>query len=626
MRTSRLTFACSVLAMLSPLAGVAQESTTKITFDPTVQRYIGDVTSLDRGKFFNLHGTTSSSDTELQTFFSDYGVGVGRAFWGPGNIAYQSTGEYGVYPSYATNPNTSVRSVTSGYICTQHPNDQGITKDMTDAEIQAAGEWAAEYFNNVASSPIAEYFEPFNEPFVHAGDGSFSGTTYSDSSMMMTKITEYFKQCAIAIHNNPALSNMKVIGYADAWPQYENTSGTFSIWESRMKMFMDAAGEYMDAYSIHIYDGINVVGEDTRRSGSNAEAVLDLVESYQYAAFGSKKPFVISEYGGIDSETSGLAYQDPGSNRTVGSLNHILFTLLEREDNLLHSIPFICDKSTWYITEANNYGSYGAVLMIPTTIPTSSVLTGLQWQYTPKVYFYELWKGVTGNRFDITTTNPDIQSIGFRDGSTIYIALDNLEDEAETVSLLNSATESTLSNIEIRRCESNYDQGILFSVEYPGTLPESITMQKDEAIIIKATLGGESTTSNAIRRNRYYSTSNLQAITASSTITYKFSGVPTTTYGRATARMSIGRDLSASKNPTFYVNGTQVSVPTDWKGYDQEPRGTTFFGMIEVPFSTSLLNESGEQTITMKFSDGGGYVSSVILDVEAYDYQPRLCV
>ncbi|MFR9566278.1 MAG: carbohydrate binding domain-containing protein, partial [Rikenellaceae bacterium] len=379
---------------------------------------------------------------------------------------------------------------------------------------------------------------------------------------------------------------------------------------------------YMDAYSIHIYDGINVVGEDTRRSGSNAEAVLDLVESYQYAAFGSKKPFVISEYGGIDSETSGLAYQDPGSNRTVGSLNHILFTLLEREDNLLHSIPFICDKSTWYITEANNYGSYGAVLMIPTTIPTSSVLTGLQWQYTPKVYFYELWKGVTGNRFDITTTNPDIQSIGFRDGSTIYIALDNLEDEAETVSLLNSATESTLSNIEIRRCESNYDQGILFSVEYPGTLPESITMQKDEAIIIKATLGGESTTSNAIRRNRYYSTSNLQAITASSTITYKFSGVPTTTYGRATARMSIGRDLSASKNPTFYVNGTQVSVPTDWKGYDQEPRGTTFFGMIEVPFSTSLLNESGEQTITMKFSDGGGYVSSVILDVEAYDYRP----
>ncbi|MFI3278139.1 MAG: carbohydrate binding domain-containing protein, partial [Rikenellaceae bacterium] len=41
-----------------------------------------------------------------------------------------------------------------------------------------------------------------------------------------------------------------------------------------------------------------------------------------------------------------------------------------------------------------------------------------------------------------------------------------------------------------------------------------------------------------------------------------------------------------------------------------------------VPFSTSLLNESGEQTITMKFSDGGGYVSSVILDVEAYDYRP----
>ena len=49
-----------------------------------------------------------------------------------------------------------------------------------------------------------------------------------------------------------------------------------------MKMFIDRAGAYMDGFSVHLYDGINVTGTDTKRSGSNSEAVLDMVEAYSY--------------------------------------------------------------------------------------------------------------------------------------------------------------------------------------------------------------------------------------------------------------------------------------------------------------------------------------------------------
>ena len=49
-----------------------------------------------------------------------------------------------------------------------------------------------------------------------------------------------------------------------------------------MKMFMDVAGEYMHGFSTHLYDGINVIGKETKRSGSNMEAILDLIESYSY--------------------------------------------------------------------------------------------------------------------------------------------------------------------------------------------------------------------------------------------------------------------------------------------------------------------------------------------------------
>lgn len=53
-----------------------------------------------------------------------------------------------------------------------------------------------------------------------------------------------------------------------------------------MKMFMDVAGANMDALSIHLYDGVNQIGQDTRRSGSNMEAVLDLIESYSFQKWG----------------------------------------------------------------------------------------------------------------------------------------------------------------------------------------------------------------------------------------------------------------------------------------------------------------------------------------------------
>ena len=62
-----------------------------------------------------------------------------------------------------------------------------------------------------------------------------------------------------------------------------------------MKMFIDRAGAYMDGFSVHLYDGINVTGTDTKRSGSNSEAVLDMVEAYSYIKFGHVKPLAISE-------------------------------------------------------------------------------------------------------------------------------------------------------------------------------------------------------------------------------------------------------------------------------------------------------------------------------------------
>ena len=93
-------------------------------------------------------------------------VGLGRSFWGPYSYAYSKTNEVGKYPQ--VKPYSGSISVKR-YIATEHPNIQTIQGGI---DIEAAGVWAAEYYSNSERAP--EFFEPLNEPFVHADDVYFT--------------------------------------------------------------------------------------------------------------------------------------------------------------------------------------------------------------------------------------------------------------------------------------------------------------------------------------------------------------------------------------------------------------------------------------------------------------------
>jgi len=66
--------------------------------------------------------------------------------------------------------------------------------------------------------------------------------------------------------------------------------------------------------------------------------------------------------------------------------------------------------------------------------------------------------------------------------------------------------------------------------------------------------------------------------------------------------------------PVVKINGTAVTVPTDYPGYDQVGR-VSFFGALTIPFDRSLLTPN--TVIEVTFPDSGGHVSSVILDVNS---------
>ncbi|NIJ45860.1 hypothetical protein FHR24_002331 [Wenyingzhuangia heitensis] len=595
-KTLKTKLFCS-LAIVSQFAF----SQTQITLDPTCQRFLGEVSTLDRTKYFSIHDTGSGA--EETKFRNDYGVTGGRQFWGAFARAKQLTGKVGEYPVYK-NGNDVVRTVKKGVVGTHHPKD--VFVDGID--VVKAGDWAAEYYKDFVTNGSAEEFvEVMNEPFVHANE-FYEGWNTEKNNSIMLQMAELYNEVGKRIHSTPALQNMKVIGYSSAWPSVEIDD--FQHWNDRMKMFMDVAGENMYAFSTHLYDGINVTGQDNKRSGSNSEAILDLIENYSYIKWNKIKPHAITEYGAIE-KGYGDDYSKIASAQTLRSINNILFNLLDRQDRLVNSIPFITGKATWHINEANDYQPYQAVLFIPTNIGEPTVK---DWEYSPRIHFYDLWKNVQGDRVLIKSNNVDIQTQAFVDGNTMYVALNNLDEQDQTLTLPKSFKGQTIKNVSKRSLKVYSNQLAEYTDKILDSSPTEMTLLKDETVVLVYTFEKPITYVNTIRTASYYSTQYLQSIKANTAINYNFNNVDAGD-GYVTLRMSISRKHNKSKQPIVKVNGVDIEVPTNWKGYDQANRDD-FFGMIEIPVPSSLLSDNNRVSIT--FPDADGRISSLILNVEKY--------
>ncbi|UXP31993.1 Ig-like domain-containing protein [Reichenbachiella agarivorans] len=572
---------------------------THVKVDIATLNYLGESNELKREKYFAYHNT--GSDTEMQEFETTYDVVQGRRFWSPYGYAKNQTGEVAKYPAFKPDNDNSVRSVKR-QIATEHPSNAFL--DGMDPV--SAGEWAAEYYKNwVEDDERPMYFEPMNEPFVHASEFYDGGWNIAENIRIKKQMSQLYGQIGKAIHATPELVNMKVIGYSAAWPSMELDN--FSHWGENMKSFMDIAGEHMDAFSTHLYDGINVEGQNNKRSGSNSEAILDLIECYSFAKWGVVKPHAISEYGGIENGY-GTDYSDLASVQTVRSINHLLFNLLNRDDRVEVSIPFITGKATWHISAENNYQPYGAVLWKPTNIGEP---TPAGWEYTPRITFFQLWKDVKGKRVDITSDNFDIQTVAYLDGNKLYVGLNNLSDNTQEVNLefLNGLPE--VAQISHRSIKIYSDQAHEYKDEMLDELPAAISMVEGQTSVLIVELSQSvDQFEKTVTTRRYYSSRVVEGISANAPILYQFKDVEVG-QGRAQLNFGIGRKHDRTKQPEVLINGVKVEVPDNWKGYDQADR-EDFFGLIEVPFSADLL-VTGRNIVSLTFPDGGGQVSSVVL-------------
>ncbi|MEM6641424.1 MAG: T9SS type A sorting domain-containing protein [Bacteroidota bacterium] len=581
----------------------------RIIIDHKTQRFIGDISTLDRTKYIHAYLTIRGNDPrftalkEEYNFHPDY-IG-GRSLSNPASRLNSNT-----MPPVG-NKYSGVREVDPWYVTGGRPTDifWDETADYSAIDVNDYMQDLAEY---VASSLAKEwdnlgrYFEPMNEPMVKAKDLYPGGFNSAKNDKIITDMCNYHDYVGKAIHDIPELENILVTGYASAFPEFE--SDNFEFWEKRFGKFIDIAGEEMDVLSIHIYDGSGVNNQSGRRSGSNSEALLDIIEAYSFIKFGQVKPLAVTEYGRLVpnqpnwAEGNGESNYEPVTNsQAVRSQLHLVMNFMERADHFELAIPFNTnrgDDPTFIFAKASLW----------TKNENGEIVLSM------RKFFYEMLKDLKGERARINSSNVDIQVQSFVDGTELYVMLNNLNDETQTVDL-DLLNQEGLMSVDIKQLKIFTDRTPELTNTTVTSAPENISLEYGETAVLTYHFAEEIAFENTITSTKYYTSTYLSQIQSRTINSFSFQPIDVT-YGTATLRMGVGREHGLSLAPRVKINGELINAQGDLiKGDDQRNR-SQFFGVLEIPFSVELLNASGQNVVEVEFPDDGGKISSVILQVD----------
>ncbi|MDP4883292.1 MAG: hypothetical protein NWR08_04085 [Opitutales bacterium] len=586
------------------------EEPAQVTIDLSQRQVLGETSELDRSKFFNVHSNYRGSGLTVDNLeqLKELNVGFGRAFDGPFAAHKKGT----PYPDTATIKVAAKKALSdakadpryayrqSRYIMTNSHND---VFNMEDAPKEMA-RFAVDILEyNYEDDFRPDFYAPMSIPFVAAGKYG------NDQAAVRERMTELYAEVGKEIDRR-ALAT-QVIGYSSAWPMIHYWD--FGHWHERMKMFMDNAGPYVDGFCFLQLDATHMQEDDQRRSGSRAEALMDLIETYGFIKWGAPKPHAISEYGDVSHGWPlGDDYTPARSSAELNSCNHFLFSLLGRQDRIMIAVPFLTTKSPWfYQNPKNEWQPFSADLWRP---DPESIQDGVPTRFmeTEKMEFYRLWSDVAGHRVKTTSTDPDILSYAFVDQEEVFICLNNFEDDQRTVDLNFAATLPELKSLNVKRMFVPKQQAVIYTKKSEGKIPTQLIMEPHETIILHGTFTKEVETVSTITTKSHYSRTYLQPIKANHAVTFTINDVTPSEGSTGTLRISIAREHNLSKQPTLSVNGHDIEFPNDWTGYDQANKKGGFFGAIPIQLGTGILRAENE--ITLTFPDDGGWVSTATLE------------
>ena len=459
----------AVLAGLALCAVLNTEAADDVivTVDPDCVRSIGGVTRFDRSQFITIHESAGSLDMDVEDFrYIEDGLGAGYGRDG-GFLSYyaEATRADSADPdmpdiahieeqarTYRNERRQRIGStwdeIRETVLCT-HPHIMHAMSDNTELAwgprtYESIAEFTAQLLKHYfRDDDRPRYLEVFNEPFVKAKK---LGTTVEAMSEQHNVVAKRVREV------NP---DVLVGGYAAAWVEVEDRN--FEHWNNWQKTFMDIAGANMDFFSYHIYDGVNVMGAPRDRTGSNSEAIMDLIDTYSHIKWGVAKPIMITEYGKIPA--GNMRTMPYSAKRSAGMLYSFvgqLMTYMDHPDRLMKVVPFILGKALWTYGMENEPtpGEANPFLLWRRLEDGAFVQTHLS-------LFYRYWKGFRGEWRKCSSSNPDVRVQLLADGRRLNLALTNLDIKNRKRVKIAGLEHLTLPSVRRRRLTTHGDRPVL---------------------------------------------------------------------------------------------------------------------------------------------------------------------
>lgn len=605
MKTTSFVHLTAWLLLVLSLYSTKTFSQCRITIDPTVKRFVGNESEFNRDKYLTFHSWFKKEDTDFEQFKQRYNISSNyngsRLFNNPGGRH-----KNGKFPK-VKNQYSGTRTV-SDFVSTGSPKllfynktlDYSVT-DISEFSKKSAA-FTAEFFSHQADV-VPKYFEPLNEPMVHARE--FLGTEkkiknkQQKANIVVEKIIDYHADVLAAIKAKPELKHMKVGGFGSAFPEFE--ANNFGLWNNRFKKFIDRLGSQLDFLALHLYDGSGINNKTGRRSGSNAEAILDMLEAYSYLKTGKTIPFAITEYGRLVPDQPN--YKQNGNYvplvnaQAVRSQLHLVMNFIERGDNVLLATPFTVGKQR----PKSRYSK--SSLWIQHDDGT--------YELSQRKYFFEMWKDIKGHRVFLQSSSVDIQSQAFVDNNRMFVVLNNVNNQMKEVAL-EVINVKDIKEVAVKRLNIFNDKLPELSINSYKKAPEKLRLRYGETVVLTYTLKKPIKHKREVRSRKHYADSYLKPIGPNKTLIFSINGMRAPLYS-ATLRLGIARDHGQSLTPEIKINGKRIPYDGDViRGGDQKVR-KRFFGVLEIPISADII-KTENNNIEVTFPDHGGHVSSVIID------------
>ncbi|WP_010522754.1 T9SS type A sorting domain-containing protein [Aquimarina agarivorans] len=644
----------SLVTAIGLSTSVFSQVEVDINFD--MKHTVGGKETFDRNKYIVLHADATENDYNDELGKLDSLINLYDAYYGretgrmrftvdqvrenanrPGFADPASIAEWGTILNNSYADRTSKHPFEKGTTITaaqdapffpngRHATGQGWffseTNSAEEPFASATGQFMGLFMQELygeggtTGAPRPEYVEVINEPFFPLIDFASAGEESS-----ATDIFEMHKTVADSVRKYSPES--KIGGFTNAFPDLEaegfeaQNKVPFGQWEERWRRFIDEVGPQMDFYSIHLYDFHSIGGKEQLRKGSNMEATMDMIEHYNTLQYGEVKPWVISEYGGQLNDFYAQPWSPARDWLILKSFSSMMMQFMERPDVIEKTVPFALGKAEFLFGEQAEGFAYPWRMMRKKDEPASR--NSDEYVFTDVVKFYQLWSDVNGTRVDTKSTDLDILVDAYVDTpeNKAYLILNSLAETNLSVNLNEFGLgTSNVTGVKIKHLFLGANNVPVLDITESNTAPESVVVNEEGTLIIEYTFDNAVAISETSTESKTYATTYKQAIVADQAISFTIPNITLGTDGEALLRLGVGRTIDASRVPVVTVNGTPISVPTDYRG-DVQTQRDSFFGILEIPVPFENL-VSGNNEVTVSFNDDGGFISSVAL--QTFDF------